>query len=116
MKWWKKRPMRLLAKDGDDIKWVLKHEKDVDQICHTMESFLESIPGEKLGEKEQEMLEDLKHLITDIERVGDHANNLAEFAREIESKKHRLSKYGQQGIENHVQPGFKNLRPGFESA
>lgn len=90
----------IVGKAGDDVKWVLKHEKDVDQICHTVESFLESIPGEKLGLKEQEMLEDLKHLITDIERVGDHANNLAEFAKEIESKKRGLSKYGRRELKS----------------
>ena len=90
----------IVGGGGDDIKWVFKHEKDVDQICHTMESFLESIPGEKLGQKEQVMLEDLKHLITDIERVGDHANNLAEFAKEIDSKKHGLSKYGRKELKS----------------
>jgi phosphate:Na+ symporter len=63
-----------------------------------MESFLESIPGEKLGPDELKKLEDLKHLITDIERVGDHANNLAEFAQEIEEKKHKLSKYGRKEL------------------
>lgn len=88
----------MVKENGDHIKWVLKKEKDVDQICHTMESFLESIPGEKLGQKEQETLEDLKHLITDIERVGDHANNLAEFARQISEKKNKLSKYGRKEI------------------
>lgn len=88
----------MIEANGDDIKWVLKREKDVDQICHTLESFLESIPGEKLGPEELKKLEDLKHLITDIERVGDHANNLAEFAREIESKKRGLSKYGRKEL------------------
>ncbi len=88
----------ILGEGEEGIKWVFKHEKDIDQICHTMESFLESIPGEKLGQKEQEMLEDLKHLITDIERVGDHAVNLAEFGKEIESKKHGLTKYGRKEL------------------
>jgi phosphate:Na+ symporter len=88
----------LVAGDGDDFKWVFKREKDVDQICHTMEAFLESIPGDKLGPDELRKLEDLKHLITDIERVGDHANNLAEFAQEIEEKKHKLSKYGRKEL------------------
>ncbi len=90
----------IVGEGGDEIKWVLKHEKDVDQICHSMESFLECIPGEKLGQKEMEMLEDLKHLITDIERVGDHANNLAEFAKEIQSKKHGLTKYGRKELKS----------------
>jgi phosphate:Na+ symporter len=59
-----------------------------------MDAFLASIPGDKLGENEAKLLENLKHLITDIERVGDHANNLAEFAEHMRTKKHKLSKYG----------------------
>lgn len=98
----------IVGEGGDGIKWVFKHEKDVDQICHSMESFLECIPGEKLGQKEQEMLEDLKHLITDIERVGDHANNLAEFAKEIESKKHGLTKYGRKELKSLSAKVLKN--------
>jgi len=46
------------------------------------------------------MLEDLKHLITDIERVGDHANNLAEFAVIIGKKKIKISKYGRKELRN----------------
>lgn len=88
----------LVLEGGDNAKWVFKKEKDVDAIYHTMETFLQSIPGEKLGQKEEGMLENLKHLITDIERVGDHANNLAEFARKIESKKHELSKTGRKEL------------------
>ncbi len=82
----------LLHKNKENVKWVLKHEKDIDEITRTLEEFLESIPGEKLNPADQDRLEDLKHLITDIERVGDHANNLAEYADELADKKISLSK------------------------
>ena len=88
----------LLKDDGDAMKWVFKHEKDVDEITHSLESFLESIPGEKLNPDDQDKLEDMKHLITDIERVGDHANNLAEFARQLDDKKISVSKAGQKEL------------------
>jgi phosphate:Na+ symporter len=88
----------LLKDDEDAIKWVFKHEKDIDEITHSLESFLESIPGEKLNPDDQDRLEDMKHLITDIERVGDHANNLAEFARQLNDKKISVSKAGQKEL------------------
>lgn len=88
----------MLNDDNDDIKWVFKHEKNVDEICHTMDAFLASIPAEKLGPDEVKVLENLKHLTTDIERVGDHANNLAEFAQQIRARKYSLSKYGRKEI------------------
>ncbi len=82
-----KASQAILHKNKEDVKWVFKHEKDVDEITRLLENFLESIPGEKLNEADLDMLENLKHLITDIERVGDHANNLAEYAAEVADKK-----------------------------
>jgi phosphate:Na+ symporter len=80
--------------DQEKEKWVLKHEKNLDVICRNLDTFLESIPGDKLGLNEAKLLENLKHLIMDIERVGDHAMNMAEFAERMRTKKHRLSKFG----------------------
>ncbi len=82
----------MLHKNKDDVKWVFKHEKDVDEITRSLNDFLESIPGDRLNPDDQDTLEDLKHLITDIERVGDHATNLAEYAEEIADKKVSFSK------------------------
>ena len=98
----------MLRKDGDMIKWVFKHEKEIDEICHSLESFLESIPPEKLNPDDQGMLEDLKHLITDIERVGDHANNMAEFAKKLENKKIVISKEGQKELKNLLKKVLQN--------
>ena len=43
-------------------------------------------------------MEDLKHIITDIERVGDHAVNLAEFAKTIDKKGIKISKFGRKEL------------------
>jgi phosphate:Na+ symporter len=88
----------MLNKKMDTVKWVLKREANVDSICWDLENFLESIPGDKLNPNEQGTLEDLKHIITDIERVGDHAVNLAEFAKTIDKKGIKISKFGRKEL------------------
>ena len=88
----------ILKQDMDAVKWVLKKEADVDSISWNLENFLDSIPSDKLNPDEQETLENLKHHITDIERVGDHANNLAEFARKLDKKKIKITKYGRKEL------------------
>ena len=88
----------MLNKKIDAVKWVLKREADVDSICWSLENFLESIPGDKLNPNELETLENLKHYITDIERVGDHATNLSEFVRKIDKKKIKITKYGRKEL------------------
>ena len=78
---------------------VLEKEPDIDQICHQVNHFMEEIPGEKLNQAEHAMLEKLKHLVTDIERVGDHAVNLAEFALKMDKKGIRITKFAHKELE-----------------
>jgi len=59
---------------------VMETEEAVDEINEAVDRFLDDISSEDLGERELKKLACLKHSITDIERVGDHANNLAELA------------------------------------
>ncbi len=77
---------------------VLEQEPDVDEISHIVNHFMEMVPGEKLNIEEHKMLERLKHLVTDIERVGDHAVNLAEFAIQMEKKDIKISKFARHEL------------------
>ena len=83
-------------KDADS---VLEKEPDIDEISHLVNHFMESIPGDKLNEEEHAMLEKLKHLVTDIERIGDHAVNLAEFALRMDKKNIKITKFAHKEIE-----------------
>jgi phosphate:Na+ symporter len=35
----------MLKGDEEAVKWIFKREKDIDEICHSLETFLESIPA-----------------------------------------------------------------------
>jgi phosphate:Na+ symporter len=85
---------------------VLEKEPDIDQISHLVTDFIENIPSEKLNQEERAMLGKLYHLVTDIERVGDHAVNLAEFAIRMEKKGIKFTKYARKELEAL----FKNVR------
>jgi phosphate:Na+ symporter len=70
----------ILNDEKEAIGKVMEKEEIVDEINETIDRFLDNIQFENLSEKEFKKLAYLKHSITDIERVGDHANNLAELA------------------------------------
>jgi phosphate:Na+ symporter len=68
----------------DDKKEAIAKVKElegiVDEIYHTVDKFLDDSRFVNLNEKEFKKLAYLKHSLNDIERVGDHANNLVELA------------------------------------
>ena len=70
----------------DDKKEAIAKVKElegvVDEIYHAVDKFLDDNRFVNLNEKEFRKLAYLKHSLSDIERVGDHANNLVELAEE----------------------------------
>jgi phosphate:Na+ symporter len=81
------------------IEKVMEMEKAVDEINETIDRFLDDIPFEDLSERELKKLAYLKHSITDIERVGDHANNLVELAEKKLKEALQFSKEAKGEIE-----------------
>jgi phosphate:Na+ symporter len=81
------------------IEKVMEKEKAVDEITETVDKYLDVIPFEDLSERELKKLAYLKHSITDIERVGDHANNLAELAEKKLKGTLQFSKEAKEEIE-----------------
>lgn len=59
---------------------VVELEGIVDEVYHAIDKFLDDSRFVNLSDKELKKLAYLKHSASDIERIGDHANNLAELA------------------------------------
>ncbi len=77
-----KATIAVLSDDRKMIENVMEMEQVVDEINVSIDRFLDEIPSENLTARELRKLAYFKHSITDIERVGDHANNLAELTEE----------------------------------
>jgi len=72
----------LLTKDLEKAKKVLAMEAEVDENCRDTEEFIDKIREEELGEKDIIWRMKLLAVLTDVERVGDLSENIAEFALE----------------------------------
>lgn len=76
----------LLKNDEEKAKKVLEFEKVIDTHQKIITKYLVKINNLSLTEKQHQIVNNLFHTISNIERVGDHAENLAELALEkIES-------------------------------
>ena len=69
----------LLTNNLDDAKNVTRLEDEVDESCRDTEEFIDKIREEELKKDQAIWRVKLLAILTDIERVGDLASNIAEF-------------------------------------
>jgi phosphate:Na+ symporter len=86
----------------DDKKEAIAKVKElegiVDEIYHAIDKFLNDSRFVNLSEKEFKKLAYMKHSLNDIERVGDHANNLVELAEKKMKKALQFSEDAKQEL------------------
>lgn len=72
----------LVNGDLEVVGWVLEQESEfVDPMCEILERFVNALMRENLSVIEQRRCFQLKNLLTDVERVGDLAEDLAQAAQ-----------------------------------
>ncbi len=70
-----------LTNDEKKIARVYRREKDIDLMASQISDYLVKISGLSLTEKQHALINHLFYTVSDIERMGDHAENLAELAQ-----------------------------------
>jgi phosphate:Na+ symporter len=72
----------LIQEDMDAAQWVLEQESElVDPVCVILENFVNTLMQGNLSVKQQSRCFQLRNLLTDIERVGDMTEDLAQAAQ-----------------------------------
>ena len=81
----------LLNNDDEKAQKVFEAEKVIDAHQKVINDYLIKINNLSLTEKQHKVINNLFNTVSNIERVGDHADNLAELAEEKVSKGIHLS-------------------------
>ena len=76
---------------------VFKNETEIDILNKKLTEYLIKVNNLSLNEKQKVQVSNLFYSISDLERVGDHAENLAEAAQNL--KEHQLA-FSETGIED----------------
>ena len=71
----------LIKLDNESINKILEREKQIDVLNHAITKYLVKICNIEMDRKENKFLTRLFHALIDIERVGDHCENIAESAK-----------------------------------
>ncbi len=94
---------------------VVKLESTVDRYEDKIGSYLMKLTGREMTETQNKAVSQYLRAITDLERISDHAMNIAERAQEIQEKKIRFSEKGQKEMENLVAAIREIMSIAFES-
>lgn len=70
----------LMEMDETKANTVLEQEKLVNFLNHEITSYLAQLSALELASHDALMIADLFHIVSDIERISDHAENIAEYA------------------------------------
>ena len=72
----------MLEQDMEAVQWVLEHEDGfVDPVCKLLDEFTNNLLQKNLSVGQQRHCFQIKNLITDIERIGDLTEDMAEAAQ-----------------------------------
>ncbi len=85
---------------GEDASFqrVLQKEQLVDVLQKEITDFLTTLSGKSITTDASKEVADMLHMVADLERVGDHAENLAKLAQRMHKNKIEFSEGAHQGI------------------
>ena len=72
--------------DEDKIASVKQKEGVINKVCDSISEYLVELVMHHLSDKDNETVTSLLNTISDIERVGDHAENVVELAEEMKDE------------------------------
>lgn len=88
----------LITLDEDDINEVYEVEKNINFLNHAITNYLVKINQTTLPIEDLKSIGALFHVVNDIERIGDHAENVADSARMRKNEEIAISKEAQHEL------------------
>ncbi len=90
----------VLEKNADAIHEIKLIEKTVDKMESELSSYLAKITDKTLSESENKQTMSYISMVSDIERISDHASNMADIAKMMTEGAQKLSKNGTRELHN----------------
>ena len=88
----------VVTGDVEEIEKVSEVEKTINNMETMLTEYLIKIDKLSLTDNQTQLVNDLFYTVTDIERIGDHAENVAENAKQLVDKHLKLSQTGMEDL------------------
>ena len=104
----------LMNKDKDIINEVFEREHEVDFLSRKITDFLVRV-NEMLPISESKHIAGYFHVVNDLERIGDHAENIAEFAATRINEEIEFSEQGRKELQHMFDIMNKQVKLSIEA-
>lgn len=104
----------LITLDEEEIEEVYEVEKNINFLNHAITDYLVKINQTTLPIEDLNSLGALFHVVNDIERIGDHAENVADAARQRKEEGVSISKEAQKELGDMLEMVNKIIRYAVE--
>lgn len=88
----------LITLDEEDIETVYEVEKNINFLNHSITDYMVKINQSTLPIEDLKRIGALFHVVNDIERIGDHAENVADAAKQRKESGVEISKVAQREL------------------
>ncbi|HJB91471.1 MAG TPA: Na/Pi cotransporter family protein [Candidatus Eisenbergiella merdigallinarum] len=105
------------VRDGnmERVQGVFEKEKDINGMEKALTAFLVEVDNLSLTEFQHEQVKNLFYTVSDIERAGDHAENIAELAESMNKDQVTFSKKGRSDLELIAAQTLQSLQIAVEA-
>lgn len=97
----------IFDQDEAKMKEVFEREREINTLQEKLNGYLIKLSNINLSEKEQLKVAELFHMVSDIERVGDHADNIGELAVKLKEQNVKFSEIAKKELEGIADMALK---------
>lgn len=101
--------------DKEKSRQVFHMEKNINQLEKLLTSFLVEVDNLSLTEEQHLKIKNLFYTVSDIERIGDHSENIAELAETKRREKILFSEKGVKDLEKISTAAMRTLEASLEA-
>lgn len=100
----------LENRDGSRVEKILEREKNIDNLTKAITAYLVKLCNSNLTKQENTNATGMFHIVNDMERIGDHAENIIEMTQQMIADDLELSKKGIDDLKKMVEESLKSVR------